>query len=72
MSEPLIAPVARVEARAAPFAWPWATESREAIEANWAQKTAQKPKMFNGKVLLLRSLTLADGCCRATYFETDF
>jgi hypothetical protein len=67
-----IARVGRIEARAAPFVWRWAAESRAAIDANWAEKTAAKPRLFNGRVLLLQDLKLADGLCRATYFEADF
>lgn len=70
--DPLIARVARVEARAAPLDWRWAAENRAAIDANWARKTAAKPLMFNGRVLLLQQLAVEDGLCRATYFETDF
>jgi len=70
--DPLVVRIARVEARAAPLDWRWASDNREAIDANWAQKTAAKPRMYNGRVLLLQDLALSDGLCRATYFETDF
>jgi hypothetical protein len=69
---PVIAPIRRIEARAAPMEWRWAAQNRRAIEANWAQKIARTPRMFNGRVLLLSDLAVADGICRAVYFEADF
>jgi hypothetical protein len=65
-------PIARIEARCASFEWRWAAENRAAIEANWAEKVAEKPRLFNGRVLLLQDFALAGGVAVATYFETDF
>ena len=56
--DPLVVRLARVEARAAPLDWRWASDNRAAIDANWAQKTAAKPRMYNGRVLLLQNLAL--------------
>ena len=72
MSGARIVRVARIDARAAPHAWRWAAENRPAIEANWTERTAGAPRLFNGRVLLLQDLALADGVCRAVYFEADF
>ena len=72
MSAATILRVRHVEARCRPAEWPWAQESRAAIEANWAQKLARTPRMFNGRVLLLRSVELSPELCRAEYFEADF
>jgi len=69
---PAIVRIARIEARCAPFDWRWAAESRAAIEANWAEKIAEKPRLFNGRVLLLQDLEIAGGVAAATYFEADF
>ena len=70
--EEQITRVARVEARFEPMAWPWAERNREAIAANWQRRVEDKPKMFNGRVLLLRGLDLTPDICRNTYFEVDF
>ena len=64
--------VERVEARSTPAAWVWARANRAAIEANWAEKLARTPRMFNGRVLLLSGLELSEEICRASYFEADF
>lgn len=62
----------RIEARFEPRPWPWADQHREAIAAHWARRTAERPRMFNGRVLLIAE-GFADGeAFRATYFETDY
>lgn len=72
MSDVLIRRVARVEARCAPMKWTWAAQNRSLVEANWKRRTAQTPKMFNGRVLLLSKLEFEEDLCRNTYFETDY
>ncbi|MCB5177186.1 NUDIX hydrolase [Microvirga lenta] len=64
--------VAHVEARLEPMEWPWASENRERIEANWQRRKAQTPKMFNGRVLMLRDVDLTPERCINTYFEVDY
>jgi 8-oxo-dGTP pyrophosphatase MutT (NUDIX family) len=68
---PLIARFDRIEAHCRPAEWAWATENRDRIDTHWRERKAVKPKMFNGRVLLVRELTV-DRACRAVYFETDF
>src|SRR6478609_3132647 len=48
-----------------PIAWPFAEERR-------AEKQLERPKMWNGRVLLGRDAVFTDGHLAATYFETDF
>jgi 8-oxo-dGTP pyrophosphatase MutT (NUDIX family) len=64
--------VAGVEARCTPMEWPWALQNRERIEANWQRRKAQTPKMFNGRVLMLRDVALTQDRCISTYFEVDY
>lgn len=71
-SEFQIRRVSRVEARCIPMDWPWAKQNRGFIEENWKRRIADKPKMFNGRVLLLRDLEFGQDECRNTYFETDY
>jgi hypothetical protein len=52
--------------------WAWAEQNRDLIEANWKLRTADKPKMFNGRVLLLRNVEFEQDLCRNTYFETSY
>ncbi len=70
--EILIRRVARVEARCVPTPWTWAEQNREWIAANWKRRTADKPKMFNGRVLLLSDIAFEQDLCRNTYFETSY
>lgn len=72
MSEGLIRRVSRVEASCRPMEWAWAAQNRGLIEENWKRRTAQTPRMFNGRVLLLSDLTFEQDVCRNTYFETDY
>lgn len=68
----VITNVARVEAASKPFVWRWAEENRAAIAENWQRRVAAKPKMFNGRVLLLSDVSVSPDLCRNTYFETDY
>jgi hypothetical protein len=61
-----------VEARCRPGSWAWSQENRAIIETNWADKLVRTPRMFNGRVLLLRGMEISGGRCRADYFEADF
>jgi 8-oxo-dGTP pyrophosphatase MutT (NUDIX family) len=60
----------------APRPWPFAEAEAERIADHWRARVAGKPRLFNGRVLLLgrhaigadrRGMTL-----RGEYFETDF
>lgn len=64
--------VGRVEARCVPMRWSWAERNRSLIEANWKRRAAGKPRMFNGRVLLLRDVEFDGDVCRNSFFETDF
>jgi 8-oxo-dGTP pyrophosphatase MutT (NUDIX family) len=70
--ETLIRRVTRVEAQCRPMDWQWATRNRSLVEANWKRRTADKPKMFNGRVMLLQSVAFEQDICRNVYFETDY
>ncbi len=61
-----------VDAKIVPWEWPWATENHVAIEQFWKQALAEKPKMFNGRVLLAHNWQQYADRVEATYFETDF
>jgi 8-oxo-dGTP pyrophosphatase MutT (NUDIX family) len=54
--------------------WPWrfAEERRADIAAHFAAKQREKPKIWNGRVLLGRRPHFEGACLRADYFETDF
>jgi 8-oxo-dGTP pyrophosphatase MutT (NUDIX family) len=52
--------------------WPFAVERRADIDAHFAAKQAEKPKLWNGRVLLGRSPVFSGERFSAGYFETDF
>ena len=64
--------VSRVEACCRPFDWRWPQQNRDFIEENWKRRTAGKPQMFNGRVLLLQDVAFEQDLCRNTYFEVDY
>ncbi|MDF2812171.1 MAG: hydrolase [Microvirga sp.] len=70
--EVVITRVAAVDARCEARRWPWAEENRQVIATNWQRRIAAKPKMFNGRVLLLGEISVTPELCRSTYFETDY
>ena len=55
-----------------PWSWPFAEERRAEIAAHFAQKQREKPKLWNGRVLLGRKPVFAGERFSASYFETDF
>jgi len=64
--------VDRLDLPCRPFRWAFAEQRRAEIAAYFADKQAEKPAMWNGRVLLGRNASFADGCFRAEYFETGF
>jgi hypothetical protein len=68
--------VARLETAFAPAAWDFATREKARIDAHWALALAEKPKMFDGRVLLLRDpeiVASSDGdIFRGRFFDTNF
>jgi 8-oxo-dGTP pyrophosphatase MutT (NUDIX family) len=64
--------VSRVEACRRPFDWQWPQQNRSFVEENWKRRTAGKPQMFNGRVLLLQDVVFEQDLCRNTYFEVDY
>jgi 8-oxo-dGTP pyrophosphatase MutT (NUDIX family) len=64
--------VSRVEACCRPFDWTWPKQNRDFVEENWKRRTAGKPQMFNGRVLLLQDVAFEQDLCRNTYFEADY
>jgi 8-oxo-dGTP pyrophosphatase MutT (NUDIX family) len=64
--------VRAVTAALGPFDWAWARDNRARIEAHWARRRADRPAMFNGRVMLARAMAERDGVCHAALFETDY
>jgi 8-oxo-dGTP pyrophosphatase MutT (NUDIX family) len=54
------------------WSWPFAEQRRAEIDAHFAQQQREKPKIWNGRVLLGRYPVFAGERFSASYFETDF
>src|SRR5258708_33361355 len=54
------------------WSWPFAERRRAEIDAHFAVKQREKPKLWNGQVLLGRNPVFAGDRLTASYFETDF
>ncbi|MDE5445152.1 NUDIX hydrolase [Bradyrhizobium sp. CSA207] len=72
MTSPVIHRVTTLGLAVRPIIWPFAEERRAEIAAHFAEKQRERPKLWNGRVLLGRDPVFADGHFAATYFETDF
>ena len=55
-----------------PWSWPFASERGAEISAHFAGKRAEKPQIWNGRILLARNPVFTGHGFRAGYFETDF
>lgn len=53
-------------------AWPFEHERRAEIDAHFAETRREKPKIWNGRVLLGRKADFSGGRLTSSYFETDF
>jgi hypothetical protein len=72
MTVPVIHRVAALDLRVRSTPWPFAQARRADIDAHFAEMQREKPKLWNGRVLLARNPVFAEGRLTATYFETDF
>lgn len=52
--------------------WPFAQARRAEIDAHFVARQAEKPKLFNGTVLLAREAVFSAGRLSSIYFKTDF
>jgi len=72
MTAPRIHRVTTLDLRVRPSPWWFAEERRAEIDAHFAAKQREKPKIWNGRVLLGRNPAFAGEHFSADYFETDF
>lgn len=72
MTSPVIHRVTTLEFAVRPIVWPFAEERRAEIAAHFAELQRERPKIWNGRVLLGRDPVFTGGHFAATYFETDF
>jgi 8-oxo-dGTP pyrophosphatase MutT (NUDIX family) len=72
MTSPVIHRVTTLDLAVRPIVWPFAEERRAEIAAHFAEKQRERPKIWNGRVLLGRDPVFTGDHFAATYFETDF
>jgi len=72
MTTPVIHRVTTLDLAVRPILWPFAEQRSAEIAAHFAEKQRERPKLWNGRVLLGRDAVFTDGHLAATYFETDF
>jgi 8-oxo-dGTP pyrophosphatase MutT (NUDIX family) len=72
MPSPVIHRVATLDLPVRPWRWPFAEQQREKIDAHFRARQAEKPQMWNGRVLLGRNPAFAGNSFSADAFETSF
>jgi 8-oxo-dGTP pyrophosphatase MutT (NUDIX family) len=72
MAPPAIHRITQLDLRLTPRPWPFADARRAEIAAHFAAKQAEKPDMWNGRVLLGRNPEFSGQRFGADYFESDF
>ena len=55
-----------------PSPWPFADQRRAEIDAHFAIKQREKPKIWNGRILLARDSVFSGDRFSACYFDADF
>jgi 8-oxo-dGTP pyrophosphatase MutT (NUDIX family) len=69
---PVIHRVTTLDLSLLSWSWPFADERRADIDAHFALKQAERPKIWNGRVLLGRNPDFTGDRFSAAYFEADF
>jgi 8-oxo-dGTP pyrophosphatase MutT (NUDIX family) len=72
MTPPVIHRVTALDLRLQPRSWPFADQRRADIDAHFAHQKADKPQLWNGRVLLGRNPGFIGDRISADYFEVDF
>ena len=72
MTLPVIHRVTQLDLKFQPWSWPFADQRRADIAAHFALKQREKPKMWNGPILLARNPVFTANRFSASYFDIDF
>jgi 8-oxo-dGTP pyrophosphatase MutT (NUDIX family) len=67
-----IIPVQRLDFHVSPFRWLFAADRRTEIEDYFTDLRREKPKLWNGHVLLLSDFKIAEATLQGNLFETDY
>ncbi len=72
MTVPVIHRVTTLDLSLKPWVWAFAAERRTDIKLHFAIKQREKPKLWNGRILLGRDPVFTGSGFSAKFFETDF
>src|SRR5258706_9037046 len=72
MTHPVIHRVTQLDLSLQPWSWRFEQERRADIDAHFALQQREKPKIWNGRILLARVPDFAGERFSAQYFEADF
>jgi hypothetical protein len=72
MTLPAIHRVVQLDLKLQSWSWPFAEARRADIAAHFVIKQREKPKLWNGRILLARNPAFIADCFSADYFEADF
>ncbi len=72
MTLPVIHRVTALDLGVRPTPWPFGETRRAGIDAHFSDQQREKPKLWNGRVLLARNPVFTESRLTADYFETDF
>jgi hypothetical protein len=72
MTLPVIHRVTQLDLSVQPWSWRFAEERRADIDAHFAIQQREKPRIWNGRILLGRYPDFTEGRFSAQYFEADF
>lgn len=56
----------------APWSWSFAENRRREIDRFFRRECEKNPALWNGRLLLLRNASVADGVMSGSFFETDY
>jgi 8-oxo-dGTP pyrophosphatase MutT (NUDIX family) len=72
MPTPEIVALDRVDIRVEPRTWDFALARRDEIDRHFARLRAERPALWNGRVLLMSRYAIRDGTLHGACFETDY
>jgi hypothetical protein len=64
--------VERLDLRFEPQPWPFAEQRRAEIEAHFLEAQRVNPKLWNGRVLVMRDYAISADVLHGIFFETDY
>lgn len=69
---PQVSAVRAFRARVADETWPWAQDNAEEIARHWQERIAQRPSLYDGRVLVARELAIRDDVLESRHVVVPF